>query len=206
MESTVLVKDIIEGIENKSRPVQDVADMYGVHKKTISNRLVNLGFQYSKKTMKYDYVGTEDIDSVYAMDWESLMQETQRRAGVAKVEGKAHLKADVKDIPKASVLSGENQTASTIESTSESAGTSEVNIKPIPKHKQSKSLTIEYNDYESLDALDRLFAGEKNAGRIYRGFYFDADVLTVIDSVASGNKSEFVNQVMRKVFKEKGWC
>ena len=79
------------------------------------------------------------------------------------------------------INAAENQTASTIKSDIESTGDN------------------------TFDALDRLFAGKQNAGRKYRGFYFDADVLSIIDSVESGSKSEFVNEALRKVFQEKGW-
>lgn len=40
--------------------------------------------------------------------------------------------------------------------------------------------------------------------RHYRGFYFDEDVLAVIDNVKSGNKSELINEVLRQTFKERG--
>ncbi|GAB1802354.1 MAG TPA: hypothetical protein VNR38_22510 [Ureibacillus sp.] len=40
--------------------------------------------------------------------------------------------------------------------------------------------------------------------RVYRGFYFDDDVLRIIDRVPKSYKSELVNEALRKVFKEKG--
>jgi hypothetical protein len=39
---------------------------------------------------------------------------------------------------------------------------------------------------------------------VYRGFYFDDDVLSIIDQVPKSYKSELVNEALRKVFKEKG--
>ncbi|GAB1794780.1 hypothetical protein PMEGAS228_12980 [Priestia megaterium] len=40
--------------------------------------------------------------------------------------------------------------------------------------------------------------------RVYRDFYFDDDVLRIIDRVPKNYKSELVNEALRKVFKEKG--
>lgn len=39
---------------------------------------------------------------------------------------------------------------------------------------------------------------------MYWGFYFDYDVLSIIDCVLKSYKFELVNEVLRKVFKEKG--
>lgn len=40
--------------------------------------------------------------------------------------------------------------------------------------------------------------------RVYRGFYFEEDVLELIDSLPNGDKSDFINVALRKVAKEKG--
>jgi len=56
-----------------------------------------------------------------------------------------------------------------------------------------------------LDAIDILLQNPKDRSkRVYRGFYFDDDVLTIIDRVPKSYKSELVNEALRKVFKEKG--
>ena len=55
------------------------------------------------------------------------------------------------------------------------------------------------------DDIDRLLSGKKvKAKKEYRGFYFDSEVLAIIDSVSNGVKSELVNECLRKVFKDKG--
>lgn len=53
------------------------------------------------------------------------------------------------------------------------------------------------------DNIDRLLAGKK-AKKEYRGFYLDHDIISIIDNVDNGIKSELVNECLRKVFKEKG--
>jgi len=56
-----------------------------------------------------------------------------------------------------------------------------------------------------LDAIDLLLQHPKNLSkRVYRGFYFDDDVLSIIDRVPKSYKSELINEALRKVFKEKG--
>ncbi|MBX9998362.1 HTH domain-containing protein [Priestia aryabhattai] len=56
-----------------------------------------------------------------------------------------------------------------------------------------------------VDAIDLLLQHPKErAKRVYPGFYFDDDVLSIIDRVPKNYKSELVNEALRKVFKEKG--
>jgi len=56
-----------------------------------------------------------------------------------------------------------------------------------------------------VDAIDILLQHPKERSkRVYRGFYFDDDVLGIIDRVPKSYKSELVNEALRKVFKEKG--
>ncbi|MDY0944277.1 HTH domain-containing protein [Priestia megaterium] len=55
-----------------------------------------------------------------------------------------------------------------------------------------------------VDAIDILLQNPKDRSRrVYRGFYFDDDVLNIIDRVPKSYKSELVNEALRKVFKEK---
>jgi predicted DNA-binding protein YlxM (UPF0122 family) len=55
-----------------------------------------------------------------------------------------------------------------------------------------------------VDAIDLLLQSPKDRSkRVYRGFYFDDDVLSIIDRVPKSYKSELVNEALRKVFKEK---
>ena len=52
------------------------------------------------------------------------------------------------------------------------------------------------------DAIDKLLMPATKEKRIYRGYYFDADLLNIID--ASPNKSALINECIRAVFKQKG--
>ena len=69
--------------------------------------------------------------------------------------------------------------------------------KPIAKPKPKKEPA------PALDAIDKLLMPVKDKPeRIYRGYYFDADLLAIID--ASPNKSALINECIRAVFNQKG--
>ncbi|ECO1677967.1 hypothetical protein XO47_15175 [Listeria monocytogenes] len=90
--------------------------------------------------------------------------------------------------------------------TKATASKSTSNIKVIKSKDESKKESISNNKSESMDAIDVLLKRKSRKGKnkTYRGFYFDEDVLTVIDSIESGNKSELINEALRKVFNDKG--
>lgn len=79
--------------------------------------------------------------------------------------------------------------------------------KMLPEQKQTKSeiVTSASTSTSKVDAIDILLQNPKDRSkRVYRGFYFDDDVLSIIDRVPKSYKSELVNEALRKVFKEKG--
>lgn len=70
---------------------------------------------------------------------------------------------------------------------------------------ESKSTSTSFSKASTIDAIDILLQSPKDRSkRVYRGFYFDDDVLRIIDKVPKSYKSELVNEALRKVFKEKG--
>ncbi|MFE7084121.1 hypothetical protein [Priestia megaterium] len=77
------------------------------------------------------------------------------------------------------------------------ASVSYLNESEITNTSSSKASTV--------DAIDLLLQHPKERSkRVYRGFYFDDDVLGIINRVPKSYKSELVNEALRKVFKEKG--
>jgi len=70
---------------------------------------------------------------------------------------------------------------------------------------ESESSNDRFEKASTVDAIDLLLQSPKDRSkRVYRGFYFDDDVLSIIDRVPKSYKSELVNEALRKVFKEKG--
>ncbi|MDC0703967.1 hypothetical protein ACEWPB_20035 [Priestia megaterium] len=70
---------------------------------------------------------------------------------------------------------------------------------------ESESSNGSFEKASTVDAIDLLLKNPKDRSkRVYRGFYFNDDVLRIIDRVPKSYKSELVNEALRKVFKEKG--
>lgn len=56
-----------------------------------------------------------------------------------------------------------------------------------------------------LSLLDDLLNNKPTRSKaVYRGYYFDPDIIHVIDSTQGGNKSKLINEALRIVFKAKG--
>ncbi|WP_299833681.1 hypothetical protein [uncultured Metabacillus sp.] len=73
------------------------------------------------------------------------------------------------------------------------------------KNKIETVSTSTSTNNSKMDSIDMLLAGKKERSKkIYRGFYFDEDILNIIDRTPKNHKSELVNEALRKVFKDKG--
>ncbi|MFZ3590470.1 hypothetical protein ACOI1C_14745 [Bacillus sp. DJP31] len=58
----------------------------------------------------------------------------------------------------------------------------------------------------STDLLDRLFTDlQATNDKKEVSFYLTSDVIEVINRTRKGNRSDLVNEALRKVFREKGW-
>lgn len=56
---------------------------------------------------------------------------------------------------------------------------------------------------EENDIISSILSGGRKE-KSYRGFYLDDDVLSVLDKVHGGKKSELVNECLREAFKKRG--
>ena len=63
-----------------------------------------------------------------------------------------------------------------------------------PSQKQAK---------QSYDTIDSILFGKSEA-RVQRAYYIDADLAEIIDKVEGKQKSNLVNECIRKVFQDKG--
>lgn len=74
---------------------------------------------------------------------------------------------------------------------------------PVKVKKASKPSTVTPTGIAPTpDSIDRLLQASEKPARIYRGYYFDPDILAVIDRAS--NKSALINEALRRVFNEKG--
>ncbi|MGE6403342.1 hypothetical protein [Bacillus cereus] len=57
-----------------------------------------------------------------------------------------------------------------------------------------------------LDSIDVLLLQnqEESENRTYRGFYWDKDIISFLDGIKHGNKSDLMNEIVRTVLKDKG--
>lgn len=181
----MLVKDLIEAIQNKEFKVKDVAAKYNTSDRTIQTKIKNLGFVWNPKNALYDFVGTDE--NVHNISIEEVFKSKVPIRNNNNSNSKSNSKKTVKQI----VKNESNKASKEVSSTKQNAilDTPETNIKN--------------NSKIASDNIDRILAGKK-VKKEYRGFYLDSDVMGVIDSVGNGIKSELVNECLRKVFKEKG--
>jgi hypothetical protein len=154
--------------------VRELAEMYNVSERTIQSKIKALGFKWNASKGEYEFIGQDK--SVFDLEIDSVFTSKGKRNNNVK---KASRNID----------SAKSEVASTKEVINTSRN-------------ESKNTSIKA-DKKEMDSIDILLAGGKSK-RQYRGFYFDDDVLSIIDSVKGGGKSDLINEVLRKVFKEKG--
>lgn len=112
---------------------------------------------------------------------------------VAPTKGKA------KAVKLNASISASKEIASTVETpVKESKVTSETSKTPVKASK--KTVTSE------LDSIDVLLLQnqEESENRTYRGFYWDKDIISFLDGIKHGNKSDLMNEIVRTVLKDKG--
>lgn len=191
--SNMLVKDMIEAIANKELKVADLAEVYKSSDRTIQTKIKKLGFVWSPKEAKYNLVGNDE--SVFNLTIDEVFK--------SNLASNKAVKTNIEKASKEVVATVQNTSQNTPETKSDNASntTSEINSKKKSSNEVTKASLKAVNN--TSDNIDRLLAGKK-VKKAYRGFYFDDDVLSVIDSVNSGVKSELINECLRKVFKDKG--
>lgn len=183
MADKMLVRDVIQAIQNKELSIKQLSDQYKVSDRTVQNKIKKLGFKWNYKAMQYSFEGEDS--SVLEMEFSSLFNGSPVSNNMPKAESSDSTKMD--------------------------------NTKPKKPKKELKSSFSTYKaqsreerkakaterGLESMDIIDLLLMGKKDTkNRTYRGFYFDKDVLEIVDQ--AGNKSELINEALRRVFKEKG--
>lgn len=75
--------------------------------------------------------------------------------------------------------------------------------------KDNKKKTNNVTKNSNVDSIDDsidsiLFGKSTNNGRVQRAYYLDTDIAGIIDKIDGKQKSNLVNDCLRKVFKEKG--
>lgn len=187
--SNMLVKDMIEAIANKELKVKNLADFYKASDRTIQTKIKKLGFVWLPKEARYNFIGTDE--SVFNLTIDEVFK--------SNIPSNKAVKNTIEKASK--------EVASTVHNTSENTPETKSNNNSKTTSKKEINNAVIKDSLKTVndtsDNIDRLLAGKK-AKKAYRGFYFDDDVLSVIDSVNSGVKSELINECLRKVFRDKG--
>lgn len=183
----MLIKDVVTAIENKELSIKQLAEHYNVSDRTIQNKIKKAGFKWHPSKAVYEFVGDEaEQASILISEFDSLF--TSINTSKSEIKSESINKSNIKSI---------NNSQKTSQFEKEIASTTDSIAKNNSKSPQNGSGAVE------SDIIDILLSGNKNnSKRAYRGFYFDADVLEIVDRAS--NKSELINQALRKVFKEKG--
>jgi len=191
---------MIKEIEHGQLSIDDLAKKYSFSDRTIQTRIKELGFKWLAREGVYDFIGNDE--SVFERNIDDVF--TNRTASKRASNNKSEIESNSTTTTK----NASREIASTLQDdsnnkadTSQKVSTSKENVKKTSTNDSQK--TVFGASGGTIDKIDRLLAGKKTK-KAYRGFYFDSDVLAVIDNVNSGIKSELINECLRKVFKEKG--
>lgn len=172
----MLVRELIQQIENKETNAFKIGKEYGISDKTVQSRLKAKGFTYEASRKIWVYEGNStDKEAVFSLKVSELLKSRQGR----------HKEAPKKAVEMQQGLFGEETPVNAPE--------------PIEKPQKEPLDTTA----DKIDSLLNDVPTEKNE-RLYRGFYFDTDVLEVIDGISRGNKSDLINEILRTTFKERG--
>lgn len=172
------IRELVEKIRaGEINPYHDLTAQYQISKDTVKRRLKSLGLEWKFRE-------------------EVLIGELSEESG--------EMLAD--EVFKATpiIVKAKQKPNASIDESTVKASTSEPKASNSKsEHKESKSQPKASE--KKLDTIDMLLSRKADSKkRTYRGFYFDDDVLSVIDGISAGNKSDLVNEVLRKVFRDKG--
>ncbi|PFF29873.1 hypothetical protein CN327_25485 [Bacillus cereus] len=182
--STITVKQLLDGISNKDYKIRDVAEAFGKEfnregkaysDRAIQSKISSLGYKWNPKNAVYEAVG-----EAYKAENDSLL--------FADLFKKNPIKQAV-TVAKESQKNTNTKTVSSQNST---------NNKRVTKGKG------ETTNNSTVDSIDSILFGKQKAQRVQRAYYLDKDLADIIDKIEGKQKSNLVNDCIRKVFEEKG--
>ncbi|HDR7839259.1 TPA: hypothetical protein QCY33_005586 [Bacillus toyonensis] len=113
-------------------------------------------------------------------------------------------KGKAKAVKSNASISASEEIASTIETpVKESKVTSDTSKTPTKESNVKASRKKVASELDSIDVL-LLQNQEESENRTYRGFYWDKDIISFLDGIKHGNKSDLMNEIVRTVLKDKG--
>lgn len=192
--------EIVNGIEAQLLTIKALTLAYDVSDRTISNKIKQSGYRWGAKEAKYTYVGDNferDSNKVFE---EMFTKPVPVFKGYAEINNASDPEHDkVIEIP---VDKETEELLTPVVTPATKKKEVQTPAKPSKSVPQSSKATSKVSP--ELDRIDFLLGKVEKKEKTYRGFYIDNDVIAVLDEVASGNKSELVNECLIAVFKQKG--
>ena len=126
--------------------------------------------------------------------WNSRLAKYEGTGDLYKVENDSILFADLfnkKPLKQATTISNSTKT---VESKSQ-----------LDNKKKSVAFENSTDSKKSTDdSIDSILFGKKKSSRVQRAYYLDKELAAIIDKIEGKQKSNLVNECIRKVFEEKG--
>ena len=180
------IGDILKALK-QGKQLADIGKELTIGKEKLSKALKEAGYTFSRRT-GWTFAGTGEapLNQAYTDFVESS-------GGVKKVNASI----DTSEIK----VSAINTTANEIKS---KASGNEVASEQ--KANAFKEVATTSESESELDSIDLLLMQSETASnqRVYRGFYWDKDIINFLDNVKHGNKSDLMNEIVRNVLKAKG--
>lgn len=172
------VKEILELTQTKR--IADIAKEHlTIGEKRLRDALKEIGCEYEPGKKGWNYTGEQPEileRSIYDFAPSRQQKATANRKRNASIEKANKINDD----------SNKNSIVKSIDNTKLKAST-----KPLNSGPDAIDMLLMQNEKESSD-------------RIYRGFYWDRDIIHFLDNVKHGNKSDLMNEIVRTVLKAKG--
>lgn len=187
---SMTVSTVISSISSGEMKVNDLATLYGKTDRTIQKYIKSLGYVWNPKERQYSPTG----DS-YSNDNDSKLF-TDIVESYSVVDNKKPTKTVNSTVDnKKSTNNSNGRVNSTVE-----------NEKPINNSNARLNNTVDSTKVKNtVDSIDRILFGKSiESQRVQRAYYIDRDIASIIDTVDNKQKSNLVNECLRRVFEEKG--
>lgn len=174
---SMTVSTVISSISSGEIKVKDLATLYGKTDRTIQKYIKSLGYVWNPKERQYSPTG-----DTYSNDNDSK------------------LFTDI--VESYSVVDNKKST-----------NNSNARINSTVEHKKDTNnsnarlnSTVDNTKVKNtVDSIDRILFGKSiESQRVQRAYYIDRDIASIIDTVDNKQKSNLVNECLRRVFEEKG--
>jgi len=178
------IGEIVEALK-QGKQLADIGKELTVGKEKLSNALKEAGYTFSRRT-GWTFTGTGEapLNQVYTDFLESSGGVKKANASISTSGMKVHtIKTPANEIKS---KASRNEVAS--------------------EQKANAFKEVASTSESELDAIDLLLMQSETASnqRVYRGFYWDNDIINFLDNVKHGNKSDLMNEIVRNVLIAKG--